>query len=309
MKPLWNLPPKFISTTHSLGRFLRRDVVGLTPVQIRLALDSLSRLYPGPADVHFAYEMIQEQQVARLRLKRDQPKQGVFFVHGGGFAFGSARTHRAIASALTMETGCEVWIPEYPLAPEHPFPAALNSLEAMWQEFKSQYDSVFVLADSAGGSLAVAMMQRLSREERHEIQGLMLLSPWVDLRSNSMSSRVDSNAWSPFGRLDMLEYATHYLAGADPKQIEASPLLGSFEAFPPTLIETSAMEYLHPDACALKERLLAEEIEVCWREEENALHGWQLFPDILPEAKRSVAAMSQFMDEKRVAEPRHQMHG
>ena len=85
MKPLWNLPPKFISTTHSLGRFLRRDVVGLTPVQIRLALDSLSRLYPGPADVHFAYEMIQEQQVARLRLKRGSAKTGrvsLFTVEG-----------------------------------------------------------------------------------------------------------------------------------------------------------------------------------------------------------------------------------
>ena len=309
MKPLWNLPPKFVSTTHSLGRFLRRDVVGMTPVQIRLALDSLSRLYPGPADVHFSYEMIQDLQVARLRLKRDTPKQGVFFVHGGGFAFGSARTHRAIASAITKETACEVWIPEYPLAPEFPFPAALDSLEAMWREFRRQYTTVFVLADSAGCSLAVAMMQRFSREERRDIRGLMLLSPWVDLRSNSNSSRADSNAWSPFGRLDMLEYATHYLAGADPAQIAASPLLGSFEAFPPTLIETSAMEYLYPDACALKERLLSDEVEVLWREEENALHGWQLFPDVLPEAKRSVAAISQFMDENRVAVPKHQMRG
>ncbi|MDE0979483.1 MAG: alpha/beta hydrolase [Flavobacteriales bacterium] len=309
MKPLWNLPPKFISTTHSLGRFLRRDVVGLTPVQIRLALDSLSRLYPGPADVHFSYEMRQGMQVARLRRKRDKPNHGVFFVHGGGFAFGSARTHRAIASALTKETGCEVWIPEYPLAPECPFPAALEALDAMWTEFKSQYETVFVLADSAGGSLALAMMQRLSNEERNNIQGLMLLSPWVDLRSNSMSSRADSNSWSPFGRLDMLEYATHYLAGEDPKQIAASPLLGSFESFPPTLIETSAVEYLHPDACALKERLLAEAVEVFWREEENSLHGWQLFPDILPEAKRSITAMSQFMDEKRFEVTKHQMLG
>ena len=309
MKPLWNLPPRFISTTHSLGRFLRRDVVGLTPVQIRLALDSLAMLYPGPADVHFSYEESEGLQMARLRLKRTEPKTGVFFVHGGGFAFGSARTHRAIASALTKETGCEVWIPEYPLAPESPYPAALEALEALWNVFESEFDSVYVLADSAGGNLAVSMMQRLEASQREQIKGLILLSPWLDLRSSSMSSRTNSNAWSPFGRLDMLEYTTHYLAGADPNQAATSPVLGSFDGFPPTMIETSTAEYLYPDACLFRDLLIAESIEVVWREEDNALHGWHLFPDILPEAKRSVLAMSHFMTRAPVALTKRPMLG
>lgn len=307
MKPLWNLPPRFISTTHSLGRFLRRDVVGLTPVQIRVALDSLSRLYPGPADVNFSYQEMNGMQVARLKLKNTTTKTGVFFIHGGGFAFGSARTHRAIASALTKESGCEVWIPEYPLAPEAPFPAALVSLEELWSDFCGHFESVFVLADSAGGNLAVAMIQRLEAVNRERIAGLMLLSPWLDLRSSSMSSRANANAWSPFDRLDMLEYATHYLAGANPDQPAASPVLGSLAGFPPTFIESSKMEYLYPDACLLRELLELESIDVFWREEENALHGWQLFPDILPEAKRSLQGLTHFIAEKVELGAKHQM--
>jgi acetyl esterase/lipase len=300
MKPLWNLPPKFISTTHSLGRFLRRDVVGMTPVQVRVALDSLSLLYPGPADVHFAYEERSGMQMARLKPKYIQPKTGVLFVHGGGFAFGSARTHRALASAITKETGCEVWLPEYPLAPESPYPSALDALDLLWADFEAQFDVTYVLADSAGGNLAVALMQRLQPAQLDSIEGLILLSPWLDLRPGSMSSRTNSKSWSPFDRLDMLEYVTHYLAGANPNQPSISPILGVFSGFPKTLIETSKMEYLYPDACELKEKLTSNAIQVAWRVEENALHAWQLFPDILPEAKRSVRAISEFMTSKPV---------
>lgn len=295
MKPLWNLPPKFISTTHSLGRFLRRDVVGMTPVQVRVALDSLSLLYPGPADVDFSYEERSGMQMARLRPKKIRPKTGVLFIHGGGFAFGSARTHRALASALVKETGCEVWLPEYPLAPELPYPHALEALELLWAEFETQFDCTYVLADSAGGNLAVSLLQRLEWAQRKTLQGLVLLSPWLDLRPGSMSSRANSKSWSPFDRLDMLEYATHYLAGFDPSEPDVSPILGSFTGFPDTFIECSQMEYLFPDALELKEKLTASGTKVTWRAEDNALHGWQLFPDILPEAKRSIRAISGFM--------------
>lgn len=298
MKPLWNLPPKFISTTHSLGRFLRRDIVGMTPVQIRVALDSLSLLYPGPADVIFTYEKRFGMQMARLKPKHIKPKMGVLFVHGGGFAFGSARTHRALASALTKETGCEVWLPEYPLAPESPYPDALLALDSLWSDFENEFDFKFVVADSAGGNLAVALLQRLQPSQREKLKGLILLSPWIDLRPGSMSSRSNSNSWSPFDRLDMLEFATHYLAGVDPNKASVSPILGSFSGFPSTFIECSESEYLFPDSCELRDALESNEVDVTWRLEGNALHAWQLFPDILPEAKRSVRAISAFIASK-----------
>jgi epsilon-lactone hydrolase len=295
MKQLWHLPSRFVSTTHSVGRALRRDVVGLTPVQIRVVLDGLSRLHPGPFDVHFEYVKMGEIQVGCIRKKGGKPKGGVFLVHGGGFAFGSARTHRALASHLVRLTDMEVWIPEYRLAPECPFPAGLDDLQEIYSRFEDCFSSRFIAGDSAGGNMAVACLQRLLNSGAKRVHGLLLMSPWVDLRPSSDSNRQDAHHWSPFDRLDMLEYATHYLGDQLPSIPEASPIMGSFSNFPSTYIEVSKEEFLFPDSLAIKKAMLDAGVDVTWREETAALHAWQLFPDLLPEAKRSLSEMASFV--------------
>ena len=295
MAKLWHLPDRLISTTHSLGRVMRRDLVGLTPFQIRHVLDGLARLYPGPWDISFEFMEVNGIRTARISQRGIQAKTGVLLVHGGGFSFGSARTHRALASHLSRKAGCEVWIPEYRLAPEHPFPSGFSDIEKIYPAFYQEFSNRFVAGDSAGGNLAAVLVQSLRDTGDKIPEGLLLLSPWLDLRPDSPSNQRDAAQWSPFDRMDMLEYATHYLHGADPNISKTSPVLGDCAGLPPTYLEWSEQEYLEADALHHRNRLEAAGVSVTTRIEPAALHGWQLFPDILPEAVRSLNAMAQFI--------------
>ena len=299
---LWSFPERFLRVSHQFGRVVRRDVVGMTPEQIRASLDGLARLYPGHFNVAFERTTLQDVPCAKLyprhRPRSNEGKDAPVLVlaHGGGFAFGSALTHRAFASALVVELQCEVWIPEYRLAPEHPFPAPLEDVITVLDGLSSKSEALWILGDSAGGNLAlVAGMEWINRTGGH-IQGIGLFSPWLDLGSNSASNRLNQTDQSPFERLDLVEYAAHYLRDFPADDPLVAPLNGDLTAAPPIYIEASKAEYLRPDfeqACIVFEE---RGVTFTAREEKGALHGWQLFPDVLPEAKRSVRAFSSFIE-------------
>ena len=286
---------RLLTTGHRWGRSLRRDWAGMTPEGIRKVLDTLARLNPGPAAVR--YEMLQVAGVPVATLARETGRAAgrLVLAHGGGFAFGSARTHRAFAAHLAQETGWEVWIPEYPLAPEHPFPAGRDALVQVWFEAVSGGLPCAVAGDSAGGNLAVALVQQVKAMEREVPAALLLFSPWLDLSLDSESNRLNLEALSPFDRSDMATYAALYAGELPLDDTQVSPLRGSVAGFPPVYIESSEVEYLRPDARAFAAALRAAEVPVEERIESFALHGWQLFPDLLPEAEYTVAAVGAFL--------------
>ena len=151
---LWSFPERFLRVSHQLGRVVRRDVVGMTPEQIRLSLDGLARLYPGHFNVVFERTNLNGIPCAKLyprhghQYPSEQNAPIFVLVHGGGFAFGSAWTHRAFASALVVEMECEIWIPEYRLAPEHPFPASLEDVMKILDELSVSHNQIWLLGDS-----------------------------------------------------------------------------------------------------------------------------------------------------------------
>jgi monoterpene epsilon-lactone hydrolase len=297
---LWNIPERFISITHQLGRSWRRDVMKMTPEQIRAMLDGLSRLYPGQFGVTYEQINLGRIPTAKIHYSPDSAKSPkkpdrILFVHGGGFAFGSARTHRALATSLAKKSFTDVYIPDYGLAPERPFPAALNELIECYKILASEYGNIWLMGDSAGANLAAALLNEVIADNTKKPAGILLLSPWIDLRPGSNSNTLSQARWSPFERLDMLEYATHYLQGHPPTDPKASPILASMQSWPPVYLEASEAEYLWSDAEILAAKLREENIQFEFRVEKSALHAWQLFPDILPEAKRSIEKMAAFI--------------
>lgn len=297
---LWNIPQRFVSITHQLGRSWRRDVIKMTPEQIRSTLDGLSRLYPGQFGVTF--EQMELAGIPSTKIycapASDQHKHRpdrILMAHGGGFAFGSARTHRALATSLAKKCQAEVYIPDYSLAPEKPFPFAIHELLACYDELCKEDGRIWLMGDSAGANLAAALLNEILANHGKSPAGLLLLSPWIDLRPGSRSNTASQSNWSPFERLDMLEYATHYLQGHAATDPKASPILASVAEWPPVYLEASKMEYLWHDAESLAEELDQAEVSFEFRIEPAALHGWQLFPDILPEAKRSIDNMAEFI--------------
>lgn len=291
----WPLPTKLLSRGTSIGRVLRRNVAGLSPQQVRQALDQFSRLNPGPALGTFGPIQVAGVPVFEGRIT-DQGERGILLlIHGGGFAFGSARSHRALGMHLAQRTGRRLWIPEYRLAPEHPFPAGVEDVRAVYEEALMFNGDVVVVGDSAGGNLAAGVVQHARDTGWALPSSLVLLSPWLDLAPDSASNACDQHEISWFDREDMLAYMHHYLGQQAPEDPVASPLRGNWSGFPPTYLEASVDEYLWPDAEQAHALLAAAGGQIQFRTEEKALHGWQLFPDFLPEAQRSLHGMSAFI--------------
>ena len=288
------LPTRMLSTGHAWGRTIRREVVGMTPQQIRTWLDGLSRLNPGPAGGTFELEEKGGVPTAAVRCGGNG-RLLVLLVHGGGFAFGSPRTHRALGMHLAKRLGAEVWIPAYRLAPEHPFPQGLDDVLRVYEAACETHEEIWVVGDSAGGNLAAALVQTARDRAQRMPMGCALLSPWLDLRPESRSNQQDAHALSMFDAEDMRAYSKQYLVEVSPQHPQASPLLGGFQGFPRTQIQVSATEYLYPDAMHCLKELEDAGVPCQLYLDPGALHGWQLFPDFLPEAQRAVDALVDFI--------------
>lgn len=280
---------RMISGYHMAVRTLRHEVLDASPKQWRLAADTIARLYVPPKDLviqSFDWFGLPTERVSRASTDADA--QPIIWIHGGAFAFCSPRTHRAAAAALSLATGREVWLPDYPLAPEHPYPAALDALSRI--EADHPLD---IAGDSAGGNLALAWALRRRKHDR-----LALLSPWVDLRVDSASSLNGTASSSAFDREDLREYAGMYLRGHAATAADCSPVLAGgddLKGLGPVYLESARNELLRPDAELLGRKLRDAGITIVEREEPEAHHGWQLFPDILPEAGRSIENVAAFL--------------
>ena len=283
----WHLP--LISGYHQVVRTLRREVLDASPAQWRLAADTVARLYIAPRDLSLEEEEWHGMRSEVLRRGNHRPETpDIIWIHGGGFAFGSPRTHRAAAAALAGATQRAVRLVDYPLAPEHPYPRALDALSAV-----PSGTPLDIVGDSAGGNLALAWALRRGCHDR-----LILLSPWLDLRVDGPSAQLNSNSHSVFDREDLREYASLYLAGHSATQPDCSPMLATDERLRQVgaiLLESSKAEMLHADSAGLAQRAEELGLTLTWAQEEQAHHGWQLFPDVLPEAQRSVQRMRDFL--------------
>lgn len=278
-----------ISGYHQAVRTLRREVMDAKPSHWRLAADTVARLYLPPKDLQIAsfdWQGLPTESISRSYIK--ETAKPIIWIHGGGFAFGSPRTHRAAAAALSKATHRPVWLPDYPLSPEHPYPAAIDALNQIQHEAPMD-----IIGDSAGGNLALSWAIRRQNQDR-----VILLSPWLDLRVNASSAQINAKAHSAFDREDLREYASLYLAGHPPTASDCSPLLAQDEhiqSLHSIYLESSKAELLHSDSIAFAQRCKQLGHALTHHIESDAHHGWQLFPDLLPEAKRSIQRMQSFL--------------
>ena len=176
----------------------------------------------------------------------------LLFLHGGGFELGSVRSDGELAARLGRASGMRVLFPEYRLAPEHPFPAAIDDVLAAWRWLRTDQglsaESMAVAGDSAGGGLAVALLVATRDAGEALPAAAALMSPTVDLTSSgaSMTERADQD---PISTPAMLrQFAADYLAGADPKTPLASPLFASLSGLPPLLVQVGTADLLLSDS-------------------------------------------------------------
>jgi len=226
----------------------------------------------------------------------EAPTSTVLYLHGGGYRLGTARSWVSFATGLAASASTEMVIADYRLAPEHPFPAALHDAAAVWDSLQAERTGpVFVAGDSAGGGLAVALTLAARLSGAPLPDGVIVLSPWVDLTldSDTFNTRADTDQFFP--KASAVEAAESYLQGADPRQALVSPLLADLAGFPKTLIFAGGAETLLGDGLGLCTSPVNAGVSVEAHFPAGMQHVWPtLFPD-LPESIDAKAAITRFV--------------
>jgi monoterpene epsilon-lactone hydrolase len=229
--------------------------------ELRAAFAPAGRLHPLPDDVRVTEVTAGGVPAHWLDAPGSGPGRVLLFMHGGGYELGSLRSDGELAARLGRASGMRVLFPEYHLAPEHPFPAAVDDVRAAWRWLRADQGlgagSIAVAGASAGGGLAVALLVAIGDAGDALPAAAVLMSPTVDLTSSgaSMTERVDQDPFSTPALLGQL--ASDYLAGADPRTPLASPLFASLAGLPPLLIQVGTADLLLSDS----ERLAAAAAE------------------------------------------------
>lgn len=210
----------------------------------------------------------------------------VLYLHGGGFRMGSPEAYTAYAARMAAGAGVQLVLPRYRLAPEHPFPAGLRDVAAVYAELSARRSGpVIVAGDSAGAALATAVAS-ISVSRNAPVSGLMLLSPWLDLRS---TSEFFTTSTDPLFSLETARSAREdYLQGVEADNPLASPLLADHSGFPPTLIQVGAAESLVGDALAMARSLAESDVSCTLEILAGQGHTWPL---VAPESAASAAAV------------------
>src|SRR3984885_15217136 len=246
----------------------------------RAAFTPGDRLYPVPDDVLVTQVNAGGVPAHWLAAPGADTGQVLLFLHGGGFEFGSVRSDGELAARLGRASGMRVLFPEYRLAPEHPFPAAIDDVLAAWRWLRTSQDlsatSIAVTGGSAGGGLAVALLVALRDAGEAVPAAAALMSPTVDLTSSgaSMTERADQDPISTPALLRQL--AAGYLAGADPTTPLASPLFASLAGLPPLLIPVGTADLLLSDAERLAARAAEAGVDVRLEVGDGLPHVYQL---------------------------------
>ena len=211
----------------------------------------------------------------------------ILWLHGGGYVFGGSDSHAAPARRLADLTGRPVFAPDYPLAPERPWPAQIDSVAGVLTAL-SDCD---VVGDSAGGHLAINLARRMP----HAIGRLAVLSPNTD-RSGLSTTRARNSA-SDLMNDDaqdrrLSDMALGHFRDDDP---EASPLLADLSHLPPLFVTATTTEVLLDDSLLLATRAARSGVPVTQQVRPNLFHMWHLWPDALPEARATLRAVANHL--------------
>ena len=230
-----------------------------------------------------------------------RPERVILFLHGGSFNSGSIVSHRTLAGNVALAAEARSLLIGYRLAPEHPFPAAIEDALTAYQWVLAQGVAprqLVVAGDSAGGSLVLALLIQLRDHRQPLPAAAVCLSPAPDLTFSSES-------WAFNARKDLMLDARKerkaveiYLKGADPRGPLASPSFADLHGLPPLLIQVGSHELLLSDAERLAERAKAAGVDVTLEVWPGMQHEWQFAATFLPEGRRAIARVGEFVKAK-----------
>ncbi len=267
--------------------------------ELRLAISQFYEGFATPMKLAIQEVLINGLPGRWIGAPEAEPHRTVLFFHGGGYSAGSARGHQDLWARLSQAARARVLSFDYRLAPENPFPAAVEDClaAASWLLDKGVPAKRLALAGiSSGATLALTTLLGLRDKRRALPAGAVLISPVADLTFPGASMQANQEFdWLSRQRLEGIQ--TNYLAGADPANPLASPIKADLSGLPPLLIQAGGHEVMLEDIRALADKARASGVEVTYQEAADMFHGWQIYASRLPEGQAAIESAGAFLNQ------------
>ena len=286
--------PQLQTAIDAMKALVAREVA--TPQEMRVVFEELA--VPPAADIKCERVEAGGVDAEWVCAPNAASDRFVLYLHGGGYVIGSVNTHRDMIARISRAAQARVLALNYRLAPEHPFPAAVDDAVAGYKWLLAQGakpSQIAIGGDSAGGGLAAATLVAIRDAKLPTPAAGVLLSPWVDLEGlgESMTTRVEAD---PVVRKEgLVGMAQAYLGGQDPKTPLAAPLYADLKGLPPLLIQVGDAETLLDDSTRLEARAKAAGVRTKLEVWPEMIHVWQLFASFLPEGQQAIDGIGKFI--------------
>lgn len=290
---------------HILGSILRLTTRSIDETRIVDQRDNIdaffSKWVKAPKFCQVEQQYIDGRYAEWITSTRSHPNKIILYLHGGAYQYGSAATHRAMVGRIGHASHATVLLPEYRLAPEHPFPAALEDAchTYEWLLTKGFAPSDIIIAgDSAGAALSISTTIVMRDKGQPLPAALVCISPWVNLTSKGASYIINQQE-DPVLKMSGVTSAADTYTKQEPKDYPLlSPIFADLSHLPPMLIQSGSYELILSDAKKLAERAQDSGVDVTFQQWPGMWHVWHLIGPFLPESTQAIKKIGQFIRER-----------
>lgn len=296
-----SLQAQFLKLFLKVDRIFSGSADDLDVNKERLALEKTARMFIFPKDVREEIISVNGFSALWVIPYNYQTNRTILYFHGGSYNAGSIKTHRHLVANIAVASKARALIVEYRLAPENPFPAAI-------QDAKTSYEwlidngcppkNIILAGDSAGGGLILALLHSIKSSNMKMPAAAVCLSPWADLTGSGDSILTNARKDILLNINNLNKSADIYVGKADIKDRLISPLFGTMESFPPLLIQVGSDELLLSDSVSFSEKARKSGVDVTLEIWQDMQHVWQFAGAMVPESLRAIQAIGKFIDSK-----------
>ncbi|MFI7005408.1 alpha/beta hydrolase [Streptomyces sp. NPDC050145] len=281
----------------ALLRSVPRSETQPTPAELRAGF-AAAMTRPAPDGVALRRTVLGGRPALELEPAGATERGRLLYLHGGGYVIGSPDTHTGLVGELAVRTGLRAISVDYRLAPEHPFPAAVDDGLAAYRDLLATGTDprdIVMAGDSAGGGLTIATLLAAREAGLPLPAAAIVFSPWVDLTLSGASMRTKEDADPIFTEADVRAYADHYIGAGDPSHPLASPVFADLSGLPPLLVQVGANEVLLDDSVRLVARAGAADVETTLEIGSDLPHVYQSEHGRLDEADAALDRAAHFL--------------
>lgn len=269
-----------------------------TVAEMRARIAEVGERFPAPAEAEVTPVTVAGRPAEWVAAYGSNADRAVLYLHGGGYVIGSCDTHRNLAYNLSAASKARVLLLDYRLAPESPFPAAVEDAVAAYCWLLDEGFApgrLSIGGDSAGGGLTVATLVALRYRGQPMPAAGLCLSPWVDMEGVGASMTAKADEDPTLNHEVLLWFSERYLAGADARAPLAAPIYADLAGLPPLLVQVGTAEVLLDDSLRLAECARAAGVDVSLDVAHDMMHVWHLFEPVLDEAGEAIARAGAFL--------------